>query len=346
MTKGSIFIGGCILVGSALIGVSIWFANRPGPERAPSHAPRDENAGPRREATPDTPPTKTRTLVSKNRPTTSPKEQKGTLAFSLGQISSKGQGWLFIKGRLRSTFEFDRLLQPVHKTFLLTPGEQEVRWLLLLPDHDYLFAVSAKVIITRNETHHLSNGLTGDFANRMGLAPGEPPRKLDSGALVLWQCRAPVMKQRTAFWAVASTDADMDALFRRTSAEVTREWHKLQNSKRWRPLVTAAERFRTAPPTKRRVWLHLPDELGGSREVDAGQLRWLRNWLLIEFESATHQVPKDLVYPAGDAERARRARAYQPQLDALNRQINGWRQALERALDDMIAALEKAPEAT
>jgi hypothetical protein len=268
----------------------------------------------------------------------------------------RAQGWLFINGEL--TAELQEGLPP-RKSVVLAPGEYDVREIFLLapPHNDYLFSISHKFLVERGATvqHYFAPGGAYATSEKRILFADDAPRKFDFPARSSdrnwgylgrseWHCRAPAAKLRVPAMILAA-GFDPEGDLRRISADVTRQYQDLLRSRRYEPVSAAAARLRASPATKPCVWMDLPDEIGGPREVDADQLRLLREWLLIEFESATHQVPKQFGWQAGDVEAEQQGRRYKPLLDALNQQVDDWRRGLERTIDDMIAALERAPEA-
>jgi hypothetical protein len=108
-----------------------------------------------------------------------------------------------------------------------------------------------------------------------------------------------------------------------------------------------ADGARSMAGARRSLHLKLPENLGGRREIDVSQMRWLRGRLLADFDARTYFAPNfagsDITWVVGNQAGEEEAMRCRVLVDAMRHQHGETRKALEKMLGEMIAALEKAP---
>jgi hypothetical protein len=232
-------------------------------------------------------------------------------------------GWVFINGGLLGKM-------PFRQQRLLVPGTYEIRAVLA---HDSAYGVKywtiswPRVKVERGKAESIKTQqvidrwLTGGWRED-GVEFDESP--------------TPQMQP-------ASFALDGNSARRLEEAwdDLERKWKSYLDSDDWKAVAAAADHLRLSPPSRPRVWIELPDSLGGAREFDAEQLRLLAKQLAPDlggWASPAIFIPTDS--PLTEDER-RRLRAMVERLTERNRE---QRRYVEGVFKDMIAALDKVRE--
>jgi len=132
-----------------------------------------------------------------------------------------------------------------------------------------------------------------------------------------------------------------DSLLSEASNDLPKEWQSFLDSPEWKTVSGTADRLRMSPPSRQRVWIDVPNELGGSREFDAEQIRLLAKRLSPNLGGwGSPTVSVDTYSPPSPNDQ-QRLRAKIDQLAGFVHERQEW---VQKNLDGMIKQLEQAPE--
>lgn len=234
------------------------------------------------------------------------------------------QGWLFINGELRGSV-------PLHKEFALTPGNYELRCVTFKDksandpnDPSYydlhFYTVFGRVLVQLGKT----------TACKLELSRYRHPEDFEAAMSAFSEVEG---------FVVGNGQRDS------TEQQLTKKWNELMSSDDWKPIASLAETWKFAPPTRRRVSIQLPDQLGGAREVDVAQMKALHKWLLRRYDRAIGKAPiLPLTLSTSNSsfdEKARERALTEQRL--LARQLDELRVRFDGTISNMIRVLEKAP---
>ena len=233
------------------------------------------------------------------------------------------KGWLFIKGQL-----IGRL--PIHQDRMLVPGNYEVRAVVVAESAvgvSYWTVSWPEITIEKGRTVTLNakeaiDDFTSNNIAQQGINYTRSPEPLK-------QARYITLNQFT------------DGLLSEASNDLPKEWQSFLDSPEWKVVSSTADRLRISPPSRQRVWMEMPNELGGSREFDAEQIRILAKRLspyLGGWGSPTVSV--DTYSPPSPYDQ-QRLRTKIDQLAAFVHERQDW---VQKNVDGMIKQLEQAPE--
>jgi hypothetical protein len=268
------------------------------------------------------------------------KQEEKTGKLSVTAEDTLGlSGWFFINGELKGPL-------PLQKDFVLAPGEYELRCIAATgKGYGELRTFLGKVRVER--------GNSTNCYFRTGLADGSST-VYPSGFVA----RRSNDVQEKIGDVIPGMMEEAERNQGVESEELPRRWQQFQDTPEWRGvqnlrakaqalgLYTRDRRPEAAKTVKRRdLWMDLPDHLGGPREVNAGQLRAMREWYVLSAHRFL-QDPRPMIV-CSKLQRDQDPKRYDripARYDELERIRKEHREYVEKALDDLIAALEKAPD--
>jgi hypothetical protein len=168
-------------------------------------------------------------------------------------------GWLFVDGQL-----VDRL--PVRTEFRVAPGRYQVRAVLaragdaglslwtVWSDQTVLAGETVDVDLGGALREWVDDGTRREAVSYARLAPAAH----EPGTIV-------------PDWTGEAYLAALDTL-------LPQRWAAFTASPEWKLIEELSARLAAWPPSRPRVWVALPDSLGGARELDSRQLRILAAW--------------------------------------------------------------------
>jgi hypothetical protein len=234
-------------------------------------------------------------------------------------------GWLFVDGQL-----IDRL--PVETTLRAAAGNYEVKVMLSrqTPAGVSLWTVRTSAALSAGDTVHVRLG----EALREWLENGE----LREG--IAYAHVEPVLSVSASLFPDETGEARLAAL----GAQLQQQWDSFLALPEWKLMAAVDERFRGAPPSRSRVWVDLPDSLGGARELDAEQLVVLAGW----YQGALRdrfgfRVPEVSRYDALGVHRPASA-AFEGMYGQWQEAVNVRREWIDALFARVRAALERAGE--
>jgi hypothetical protein len=212
------------------------------------------------------------------------------------------RGWFFINGQLRG-----RLPMREHVTF--APGDYEVRLVIARTDPE------ACLLLSCSRRFHVVPGYVSDAALHIEDESIASAESRDGWSI---QHEGDVKPEIIAY-AEGTPPA-------RYGEDKSRLRNDFLDSEEWKAVTSA----RIGQDSKNRVWMNLPEHLGGAREVDAEQLRVIGNWLLYRFDMTVGQ--EGSVWLGSDP--------WAQEFKRLQQRNKRWRREVETVIARTIRALE------
>jgi len=195
-----------------------------------------------------------------------PEGPTGTLAVQTLAVQTKGtthwfrvfEGWLYVDHELKGKL-------PMNRQFSLAPGAHEIRYIFFTEkneDYELRFESFVKRIAVKQAS---TESCTIYFPTDERINGWE-----FGGESTAVSCTA-----RASFTQVPSIKQVSDY-----AKELDDDWQKFERSAVWRVIESASTIVRTAPPSRNALFIDLPDDLGGAREMGADQFQRLRDWVL------------------------------------------------------------------
>jgi hypothetical protein len=193
---------------------------------------------------------------------------------------SERKGWLFIDGNLQG-------LMPIRKNLKLIPNKYEVRTFIAQDSSDSIkfWTVSWNTDVNRGNTVTMVTSRTIDP----------------------WMARATERSDVKYYYKkiervsnpTLTIDSSAEQTLQEINSRLNKKWEAFVQTAEWKAIAEALQRLEHAPPTRRRVWIDMPYDLGGPREIDVEQLRVIESWFVhsatsdqegwTEFETSTSQ---------------------------------------------------------
>jgi len=378
MTKSSLFIGGCILVGSAIIGFSIWSSRTgltPEPDqRSPSPSSETARVDPQaaRKNGSGAPATDQHTGKPAEKDPVTPQasqQNTGTLDIALevgfpqrgepgwrpipphtGGVNDPGsflwaQGWFYVNRVLVGKL-------PIRKEVALRAGEYEV-------------CVFFHSIWTVQEAFHTYSGKARiDAGKKTSIATQDLTSTVASPKVEFDKTHPPqwfvnlTSKDRPdnrPLWIWGSENEKLKSKLDKTAAEFLEKQRAFNDSEEMKAFESPA--WTTSNPGV--MLIRLPESLGGRREVDAEQLRLFKNWLVwlhyerlgcsrwyrADFTLAQGPLVLDIDPQAAQkrAQESRRLKDFERYAELLKELDHSYakrRRYIEQAIDDLVEELD------
>jgi hypothetical protein len=212
------------------------------------------------------------------------------------------QGWLFVNGELSGRL-------PMRERRTLAPSDYDLRLVIAPAD------LEGCRLISCTQRFHIAPACVSDASLHI---------KDDSIAFA----------ERRDGWTIQHEDEvkrDFVVYVKGTpparyGEDKSRLWNEFLDSEEWKAVANA----RIGQASKNRVWMNLPEHLGGPREVDANQLRMIGNWLLYRFDMTVGQ--EGSVWLGSDP--------WAQEFKRLQQRNKRWRREVETVIGQSIRQLE------
>jgi hypothetical protein len=242
--------------------------------------------------------------------------QASVKAFSLPSsnhvFAKVERGWLFVDGVLIAP------LRPgLHTNLRLPPGEHQVKlWLVDSFGGFEFHTLQRSVILEQGQVSRCEATLM------------ESTDRLPSG----WDYCS-VQSPQTAGLGYVGSASDINS----AGEENLVLWDKFQEREDWKAFEKAGEWLNLADSDLRTLWVDLPKNLGGRREIDRDQLDRLRGYMLNEFDASMPQLSIGVVTANTNVD------GWQSHLDRVNSARRQCRGVVDRYLTKLAHRLQAIP---
>lgn len=240
-------------------------------------------------------------------------------------------GWFFIDGQLIGSL-------PFRKELLLSPRESEIR-VVLVDEHDgfsYGFSTwSGRLSVQRGKRTVLD-------ISKWTLR-SHPAESQFHGAFRPAEDYVSTMEPTVGVWGFWGNRRISESFISSFRNRLPLEWQTFERSPEWKPIGIVLEQLqRVGQPSRRRIWVELPEHLGGPRELDADQLRAVGNWLKWQWIDKVRGLAFD-VQRESSQDREFRFEEAVAQMEPFDRFVDERAVMIKDVIRELTSAVERAP---